>query len=141
MSWQFPLIVAASVVAFASSAPVPDDQARIQGTWVVVSAERDGAPVPPESLKAREVKMIFEANRIVAKMGEMSVTLGTFTLDSSKSPKTYDRTYPDGTPRRGIYKLDGDKLTICVSGLGKDRPSAFSTKSGDGTSLVVYRRE
>jgi uncharacterized protein (TIGR03067 family) len=133
------LIVAAGALAVAE--PPTEDKDRIQGTWALVSTERDGQVTEAGALKASDVKMIFEGDRVLAKMEKMTALLGTFALDPSQSPKAYDRTYPDGRPRRGIYKLEGDTLTICMAGIGKERPKEFATKRGDGVSLVVYRRE
>jgi RNA polymerase sigma factor (sigma-70 family) len=43
---------------------------------------------------------------------------------------------------RGIYTLDGDKLTLCYPNPDGERPSRFSTgkESGSGSSLYVYKR-
>jgi uncharacterized protein (TIGR03067 family) len=117
------------------------DQVRIQGTWTLAESETGGEKIPPESLKARGVQMVFEEDRLIARMGDKTVTLGTFSLDPEKVPKTYDRVYNDGTKRLGIYRLEGDRLMICIAALDKERPTAFTTKPGDGVSLLVYIRE
>ena len=118
-----------------------NDREKIQGTWVVARSERDGAPIPSDELRGKQVRLVFRGGEVQARMGDKLTSLGTFTLDPAALPKGYDRVYPDGTPRLGIYQLDGDTLMICFGGIGKERPSAFATKPGDGASLVVYRRE
>ncbi|WP_422929887.1 TIGR03067 domain-containing protein [Singulisphaera sp. PoT] len=130
-----------SVVLFGAHARAEDDQKTVQGTWVLVASERDGQSTPAEQLKARDVRMIFEDDRLLAKMADKSVGLGTFTLDPTASPKTYDRIYPDGSKRLGIYKIEGKNLTICVADLKKERPKDFGTAKGDGRTQVVYQRE
>jgi uncharacterized protein (TIGR03067 family) len=141
VSWQALLIVAGTLLAAPPSAERGADREKIQGTWRLVSSETEGEAVPAESLKTRPVLMVFEGDRVAARMGDMSASLGTFTLDESHDPRWYDRNYPDGSPRRGIYRLEADRLTICIAALGKDRPSSFMTKPGDGQSLLVYQRE
>ena len=138
MVWQALAIVTIGILGAEDSRT---DSERIQGSWVLTSSQTAGETVPADSLKARDVRMVFEGDRVIARMGEMSVTLGTFVLDPSKSPRAYDRVSSDGTPRRGIYRLEGDRLTICIAGLGKERPTAFATKRGDGLTLLVYTRE
>jgi hypothetical protein len=32
-------------------------------------------------------------------------------------------------------------MTICLADVGKPRPTEFATKPGDGTSLLVYKRQ
>jgi len=137
MSWM----LVAGLLAVAQPTSAEDDQKSIQGTWLLVSSERDGVVTPADQIKARDVRMIFEEDRVFAKMGEKSIALGTFLLDPAKAPKTYDRIYPDGGKRLGIYKFDGKTLTICVADLEKERPKSFATTKGDGITQVVYQRE
>lgn len=142
MIWSTLLVVAGSLLAAADpGTPEPSDASRIQGTWVLVSSEEEGEALSPESLKAGSVRLIFAGNEVHVKMGDRTAALGTFAVDSSKSPAAYDRTYPSGAVRRGIYRLDGTRLTICLGPIGKERPSAFATKPGDGCALAVYQRE
>jgi hypothetical protein len=46
-----------------------------------------------------------------------------------------------GRPKRGIYSLENEYLRVCVN---KDRdqlPTEFSTKSGDGLRILVFKRQ
>src|SRR5262249_51122988 len=38
----------------------------------------------------------------------------------------------------GIYKLEGDFLTICIN--DENRPNEFTSKPGSGNHLLVYKR-
>lgn len=143
MAWQPAIVLMTGLLAAIASGAedVESETKKIQGTWVLASTESDGKAVASESLKGREVRLVFEDDRVIARMGEKSVSLGTFKLDPSRTPRWYDRIYSDGSLRYGIYRLEGDSLTICLAGIGKDRPPAFGTKQGDGLSLLVYKRE
>jgi uncharacterized protein (TIGR03067 family) len=136
--FTWPIMMIGMLVA--TDVPAGDMQ-RIQGTWTLVSSESDGVSQPPDAIKGGKVLMIFEGDRLIAKLEGRSTVLGTFALDPTKMPKAYDRTYPDGSPRRGIYELEGETLKICIATVGKERPTAFATKPGDGVSLLVYKRE
>jgi uncharacterized protein (TIGR03067 family) len=69
-----------------------------------------------------------------------------FTLNPEKKPKGIDieMGVPVGTSE-GIYKLDGDELTICVASGGKNgkpapRPTEFAAKKGEHHALFVLKR-
>ena len=69
----------------------------------------------------------------------------TFKIDATKKPKTIDFTYTSGFLKgktiKGIYKIDGDDLTIC-RGLSPetDRPDEFAAPTDSGLLLVVWKR-
>ena len=42
---------------------------------------------------------------------------------------------------KAIYKLEGDKLTICFALDGKDRPKEFATKDGSFTILMTWQKD
>jgi len=60
----------------------------------------------------------------------------TIKLDASKAPKWIDLTR--FTP--GIYKLEGDSLTICRPNSGTERPKEFKAGKDDPNVVVVYQR-
>jgi uncharacterized protein (TIGR03067 family) len=116
--------------------PTKEDQEKIQGTWKVDSGEIAGAKNPDELLK---IQLVFSGEKIVSKVGDVEKKKGTFQLDATPKIKTIDvRT--DDQLVHGIYKLDGDSLTICVDESGEARPAEFVSKEGSKVALVVLKR-
>jgi uncharacterized protein (TIGR03067 family) len=118
------------------------DPARLEGGWTAVRAEQD----------AREAGEIvghllrFEGDRFSIREKGMTIYEGTFEVDASASPRAIDFTHTGESPRgktwRGIYKIDGDTLTICdnAGDVQKSRPTSFDTKPNSGRVLVVFKR-
>jgi uncharacterized protein (TIGR03067 family) len=44
----------------------------------------------------------------------------------------------EGKILQGIYKMDGDRLTVCLPHLGKARPKEFAARPG--FDLSVWKR-
>jgi uncharacterized protein (TIGR03067 family) len=70
---------------------------------------------------------------------------GTFKLDPSTTPKSFDLTGTNG-PNKGkqllaIYELDGDNLKVCYDLTGKTRPKEFKTTEGSQLYLATFKRE
>jgi hypothetical protein len=62
-------------------------------------------------------------------------------LDASAGPAGYTLrpTGPGGAELSGIYKVEGDVLTLCYHPAGRQRPAAFEGPGG-GTYTAVYKR-
>jgi uncharacterized protein (TIGR03067 family) len=64
-----------------------------------------------------------------------------YKLDETKKPKEMTVTH-DGKTMLGIYKLEGDKLTVCIANEDDNtRPTEFVSKDGTQTMLIVMKRE
>jgi RNA polymerase sigma factor (sigma-70 family) len=135
------------------------DLALLQGTWRRVSSEVDGRKVYPDP--NQPVLPDSPVYRVVFKDdGWYDFGPGAKTpekhhvikLDPTRRPKSIDlyllddKGNPDGrTPIPGIYKIEGDILTLCLNiGWGpEDRPKEFATRPSPKSSpwLDVYRRD
>jgi len=149
-------LIAAGGVAVAHQAQLADrvnNQARtiseLQGTWVLVSVEHAGQPVPAHTLKDYGA-WVFDSERF--RVTSSKKAAGSFRTEHSKDPKEIDliMAWLEGSgddaarTRHGIYKLDGDTLKVCIAGsvsTPKDRPTEFISKGGpQWTSLFVLHR-
>jgi uncharacterized protein (TIGR03067 family) len=118
----------------------PKDEEKIVGTWAYVSVEGRGLKVPEEQVK--EAKLILAADGKFTAIVKGKKTEGTYKLDPAKKPKEITTTDGDGKAHNGIYKIDGDTLTLCMSkGDGAERPTEFATKEDANVVLVVLNRE
>jgi uncharacterized protein (TIGR03067 family) len=122
---------------------VTNDLAQIQGTWTMVSGERDGQAFPPE-YRTDSKRVVKGDETTVTVQGELFMK-AKFTLDPSKNPKTIDYAIKGGqyagSKMFGIYELDGDHLKFCLATPGKARPTGFATKPDDGQTMTVWKRE
>ena len=113
-----------------------DDQsgelAKLQGDWVVVltpEIERQGVYDAPHALSIKGDQWIV--------MNDVGEFKSTIAIDASKSPKTIDQSR-NGRKRRGIYKLEGDTLTICFA--VDERPADFTVRTDSKSVVTIYKR-
>jgi uncharacterized protein (TIGR03067 family) len=117
-----------------------EDADNIIGTWTVVSMERDGQKASEEEAKGITVTFAKEG-KVTVKMQDKEIN-GTYKLDAGKKLKELTLEANDEKTLYAIYKLDGDKLTICAVDTGADeRPTEFATKEGSKARLVELKRE
>ena len=112
------------------------DQEKVQGTWALVSGERNGRPLPAEVIQ--HIQLIFAGDKLATKHKDRK-TEATFKLDSNKTPKEIDLEM-EGNVGKGIYQLDGDTLKIVHGEVGDARPKDFP-KAGSGLTFLVLKRE
>ena len=131
----------------------PDDEKAIEGNWVVISQTESGKSVSGAESPRRcefqdhwfRVVELFPNEKIV-KVQHLG---GLYTMDASKQPKTITiykhklqsdehANYRD-QELLGIYKFDGDRLTIAYR-QGEPRPEKFESPPGSGVTLLVLER-
>jgi uncharacterized protein (TIGR03067 family) len=126
----------------ATRAADPNDRSLHQGTWAVTSMIRDGEEADPEVRAS--ITRIVEGDHIVWKRANKSFAGTRFEIDAAKTPHTIDL-IPDGGPAQdkrvlGIYRIEGQILTICVADVGQPRPVEFAAKAGSKQTLQSFRR-
>jgi len=116
----------------------------LQGKWKAVALEAGGKPLPKEAIP--DFTFVIGADgKSTGQMaqGEYSATI---TVNPKKDPKTIDNVHETGAQKGkkqyGVYKLEGDKFTVCMTPPGSaesDRPKDFTTK--DSTNVVfIFER-
>jgi len=130
------LIAAATRPAFADD--TTKDEEKILGAWTVISFAEGGQKAPEAALQ--DMTVTFTADgKMTTKRGEQEET-STFKLDPSKKIKEIDGTNAQGKTANGIYKLEGDSLTICFARAAGDRPTEFASPDGTKIVLTVLKR-
>ena len=151
-------IQAKQKVSAAAKAPgaLPDGVA-MQGVWIGVLAEHTGRrAAPAENVPLSEARIHVRDDRLTLRglmihgtsvgFANSVETLFMLKTDVTKAPRTIELTLPPTpddiapTTYLGIYRIDGDDLTICVSPPNKKRPSEFKTREKTSQLLLKLKR-
>ena len=110
---------------------------KLEGQWDVESIEEEGV-----KQTRLDIKLITVVGRRAIFEHRLGTAKAVLAVDPSSEPASIDilgmnEDFPFGG--LGIFKLDGDTLTICWSNAG-ERPTDFSTKAGDHQMLSVLKK-
>ena len=113
---------------------------KLEGTWSMVSGEAKGENLPESTIKS--AKLTIVGDKYSVKVSENAIA-GIQTIDPTTKPKGIDAMDTEGPNKGkkafGIYKLEKGVFTVCLAPPGKDRPTEFTTKSGTGEILHVWK--
>ena len=130
----------ATLAATPAEPPGADaERAKFQGTWKHLSIDLNGKQAAARVAAGFVYR--FDGNRYTntdTATGRVT-SQGTFALDPTKSPPEIDFTESGGVPIYGIYRHEGDRLTICMH--ERRRPTDFESRPGQVRSLVVLERQ
>jgi len=124
-----------------AAAPAPEalkkELAAMQGTWQLVSVERDGNA---QEFSDRPLQWVIKGNKVLWG-GE---DLAELTVDGSTTPWSIDVGFL--SPKKvheGVCSVDKDTLKICINKLTegvKERPLGFATEDKPDLRLFVLKR-
>jgi uncharacterized protein (TIGR03067 family) len=114
---------------------------KAEGIYVMVAGEPKGEKLPEKIVKTGT--LTIKGDKHTVKLGDDSI-IGTHKLAPTKKPKEIDATDTEGSFKGktylGIYKLEKGVFTVCFAPPGMDRPKEFTTKSGTGEILHVWKK-
>ena len=133
------LLLATNAAGTDKEDEVKKDLEKLQGQWLCVRVEVEEKAEYGEL--AQVVALEFNKDTCTVTMVLMA-TKGTFTINPSKEPKTFDLTMTDGKKLAGIYKIDDDGLRLCACDPSKEmRPQDFATVKGADIRLLTFKND
>ena len=153
MRFLFVLFLAAGVLTLAGGCGKKDSAsggASLEGTYLLTGMEMGGEKFPDDLISKGE-----EGNRTIRITGDTIIAMkdgkedpATYTTDKSKNPPHINMAGKKGGGQEekmyGIYKLEGDTLTICMteSDKAEDRPKEFKTeKNGKSVMMTLTKKK
>lgn len=143
-----------AVLAFAGAMahaadPVADEVKKLQGEWQAVEIEAKGKKAGKDDADTKNMRFVIKDNELTAEAADGSGRKRqlTYKVDPGKTPKEIDITSLDGqekdTTTAAIYKLEKDRLTICMPYFSNDRskrPTEFKVGADDGHMVIALER-
>jgi uncharacterized protein (TIGR03067 family) len=124
-------------VAFAAPAlkDRPKKDTSIVGNWWMMPLHANN----PDSYRSSETFRADGTRLTWRRLGEEEKEIaGRYTVDTTMEPAQVEYMYVNGTPyARGIFKIDGDTLTVCLRAGGGPRPAKFGEE--DSATFVFIR--
>jgi uncharacterized protein (TIGR03067 family) len=109
---------------------------RLQGEWEIESLEVGGKVMAITEIK--EKNYTLKGNELIP--SKTATDPARLTLRSEESPAWIDLTDRGNVTMQGIYRIDGDRWTMCFGNTDRWRPSEFKTLAGERGNLMVLRR-
>lgn len=116
------------------------DRDLLQGVWIAESGINSGKAIPADQIGIQ--RAVFDGDRLSVEMPRGLKGEGHYQLVESANPQQIG-IFVSGENKgaRGIYKLEGDKLTLCTDlEPGGALPMEFAARDGTTFDLIVLRR-
>ena len=125
------------------AAVTPEERRPLEGAWAPVAVSVAGQSLEPSELRVRYLLIEGDGYRIIDRSNRV-VDSGHYTLNTAHQPAAID-IVGDSGPNAGktlcgIYRLDGDELTMCYDVEGGERPAGLAPRRDRVRLLITYER-
>ena len=134
------LISLFSLIIFLGCAPAKktaSSAGKLNGTWVPVSLEIDGAQLPKASFEKQKLIISDSAYTYMAE----SVDKGVVRYEADKIDIYGKEGVNAGKHFTAIYKMENGQLRICYNLAGDKYPESFETKGKPMYFMAVFKKE
>ncbi|HQY88543.1 MAG TPA: TIGR03067 domain-containing protein [Tepidisphaeraceae bacterium] len=114
---------------------IPDALAELQGRWRLTEIAFDGQ----HKKGITGVWLKIDGDQLLSE--DQPDDVATIEIDASQTPKWFDLTDRENKVNIGIYKIEGNVMTIASADSGGARPTEFESVAGSKVFLSVYERE
>jgi len=135
--------------ALLAGAPKEDDKKKetddLQGAWksgvAVVNNEQTWT-----TLEINGNALVWTNSAKEKSIVKRGILNYTFKLGLDQKPRTIDLTRAEeafanrANIQLGVYRLEGNKLALCVSQIGKERPKGLEVQEGSEQKLILLER-
>ncbi len=115
--------------------------AELDGVWICESGTVSGRKLDDATTKS--LVLTLDGERFKTQRGDQVLFDSKYSADASTKPPQIDMAgigEMAGKIGQGIYEISGDRLTMCYTMPGKDRPTEFASEEGSEAFLMVWRR-
>ena len=133
----------ASVLLFGATVVLAHAQGtavKLDGAWMLTGIDGD-KKLPEEFFDQIKARLIFKDGGYEQILKGETIEKGTFKVDPAKSTIDFkiETGKEKGQTQLGIFKLDGDKLTMAVGKAGAaERPKSFTPVKD--VEVTIYKR-
>jgi uncharacterized protein (TIGR03067 family) len=114
----------------------------LDGVWDVVGEEIKGQVSNPEQVKDAGITYTFSKGAVVMKPVNAAPIDAGVWIEPKGGTMTFDLYFPKARViQRGIAKVEGDTLTICMAYPNVDRPTEFKTTAEFKGAIYTLKRK
>jgi uncharacterized protein (TIGR03067 family) len=115
------------------------------GEWVIESSVYNGRPRRQPAGEPTHYQFAADGTWTTTRGERKTGGIRAYRVDRDADPPAitlkYEPAEQDGREALGIYKVEGDRLTLCYSRAGHTaRPTALESTEGSGLNLVILKR-
>ena len=135
-------LAAGVLLAESGNEQATQERTKLDATWTVTSVLRNNNELPADRLI--DLQLVFRDRSFTIKQGDKTLTVGTFRVDTAKTPHAIDLTTSERDGSKittlAIYELADGVLRICGAQPGEPRPGEFAAMDGSGYTLTTCER-